>query len=53
MPSPITVRDLLDYSDIRTLMFDAREAAQGEIQENLDPEGSGTVPLQSITNTNW
>lgn len=31
-PSPITNRDLLDYGDIRTMMFDAREAAQGNIQ---------------------
>lgn len=30
-PSPITNRDLLDYSDIRTLMFDMREAAQGVV----------------------
>lgn len=26
-PSPVTVRDLIDYSDIRTKMFDLREAA--------------------------
>jgi hypothetical protein len=31
-PSPITNRDLLDYSDIRTLMFDTREASQGVVQ---------------------
>jgi len=30
-PSPITNRDLLDYADVRTLMFDAREAAQGVV----------------------
>jgi hypothetical protein len=30
-PSPITVRDLIDYTDIRTKLFDAREAAYGEI----------------------
>jgi len=31
MPSPITIRDLLDFEDIRTKFFDAREAAEGEI----------------------
>ena len=31
MPSPITVRDLLDFEDVRTKYFDAREAAEGEI----------------------
>jgi len=31
MPSPITNRDLLDYEDINTKMFDAREAATAEI----------------------
>lgn len=30
-PSPITNRDLLDYSDINTNMFDMREAAYAEI----------------------
>lgn len=50
-PSPITVRDLLDYGDARTKMFDAREAAQGEVQANQDP--SGMVPLQTVLNANW
>ncbi len=31
MPSPITIRDLLDFEDGRTKLFDAREAAEGEI----------------------
>lgn len=31
MPSPITNRDLLDYDDINTRMFDTREAATAEI----------------------
>lgn len=31
MPSPITVRDLLDYGDERTLSFDAKRAAEGYI----------------------
>jgi hypothetical protein len=31
LPSPITNRDLLDYSDINTKLFDAREAAAAEI----------------------
>lgn len=30
-PSPITNRDLLDYGDINTKMFDTREAAMSEI----------------------
>ena len=29
VPSPVTIRDLLDYDDIRTKLFDAREAAEG------------------------
>ena len=33
LPSPVTQRDFLDYENINTLLFDAREAAQGEIQE--------------------
>jgi hypothetical protein len=31
LPSPVTQRDFLDYENINTLLFDAREAAQGEI----------------------
>lgn len=31
MPSPVTNRDFLDYEDINTMLFDAREAAIGEI----------------------
>lgn len=31
LPSPITNRDLLDYEDINTKLFDAREAAVAEI----------------------
>lgn len=30
-PSPVTNRDFLDYSDITTQLFDAREAAQSEV----------------------
>ena len=43
MPSPVTERDFLDYEDIITLLFDAREAAQGEVQEKRFR--SGQVPL--------
>ena len=50
-PSPITNRDLLDYGDINTQMFDAREAAYAEIQEKSSP--TGTIPLQSITKQDW
>ena len=42
-PSPITNRDLLDYADINTQLFDAREAAYAEIQEKSSP--SGEIPL--------
>ena len=31
IPSAVTQRDFLDYSNINTLLFDAREAAQGEV----------------------
>lgn len=31
-PSPVTSRDLLDFSDINTQMYDAREATYFEIQ---------------------
>jgi len=51
MPSPITNRDLLDYEDINTKMFDAREAATAEIQEKSTPNGE--IPLQSITKQDW
>lgn len=30
-PSPITIRDLIDYNDDNTVKFDTREAAQIEI----------------------
>lgn len=50
-PSPITNRDLLDYADINTNMFDAREAAYAEIQRKSSP--TGEIPLQSITKQDW
>ena len=50
-PSPVTVRDLIDYTDIRTKMFDLREAAQGELQ-TLTNKG-GLAPLQRSKNPNW
>ena len=53
MPSPITVRDFLDYEDIRTQLYDAREAAYGEIQTKSDPTGRGQIALQSIVDSNW
>jgi hypothetical protein len=53
MPSPITVRDFLDFKDIRTQWFDSREAAYGEIQSKSDPTGNGRIPLQSIVDINW
>jgi hypothetical protein len=31
LPSPVTNRDFLDYNDENTKLFDAREAAMGEI----------------------
>ena len=34
IPSSVTQRDFLDYGNVNTLLFDAREAAQGEVQEN-------------------
>ena len=50
-PSPVTLRDLLDYGDKRTKLFDAREAAVAEIQAKMND--SGQIPLQTITNPNW
>ena len=50
-PSLVTVRDLLDYSDIHTQMFDARRAAFGEIQRKSSPDER--IPLQSIIDNNW
>jgi hypothetical protein len=43
MPSPITNRDLLDYGDINTKLFDAREAATAEIQAKSSD--TGEIPL--------
>jgi hypothetical protein len=43
MPSPVTNRDFLDYNDLNTKLFDAREAALGEIQERSSP--TGEIPL--------
>ena len=51
IPSAVTQRDFLDYGNINTLLFDAREAAQGEVQENLQPDGK--IPLQSVSQINW
>ena len=51
MPSPITVRDLLDYSDTRTLTFDTKRAAEGYIQANRFE--SGQIDLQSVIDQNW
>ena len=51
IPSSVTQRDFLDYGDINTLLFDAREAAQGEVQENQQPDGK--IPLQSVSQVNW
>jgi len=31
VPAPITNRDLLDYADIRTKMFDMRQAIEGDL----------------------
>ena len=39
MPSPVTNRDFLVYHDESCEKFDAREAAQGEIQEKSSPNG--------------
>ena len=51
MPLPITNRDLLDYGDINTKLFDAREAATAEIQAKSSD--SGEIPLQSISKQDW
>ena len=51
IPSPITNRDLLDYSDVRTQSFDTRSAAEAYIQAHSDP--SGMIPLQSVVDSNW
>lgn len=50
-PSPITNRDLLDYGDESTLLFDAREAVYSEIQQKSTP--TGQIPLQSISKMDW
>ena len=50
-PSMLTNRDLIDYSDINTQLFDAREAAISEIQERSTP--TGEIPLQSISKQDW
>ncbi len=42
-PSPITIRDLIVYSDDNTVKFDTREAAQIEIQSKSSP--TGEIPL--------
>ena len=47
LPSPITNRDILDYADINTNLFDAREAAYAEIQQSSS--STGRIPLQSIS----
>ena len=46
-PSFLTNRDLLDYHDYNTNMFDAREAALAEIQWKSSE--TGEIPLQSIS----
>lgn len=47
-PSPVTSRDLLDYTHPNTIFYDTRETAQAEIQQKSSEDGS--IPLQSITN---
>ena len=43
MPSPVTNRDFLDYDDLNTQLFDAREAALSEIAFKSSP--TGEIPL--------
>lgn len=50
-PSPVTNRDLLDYGDEATLLFDAREAAYGALQAKANPDGR--IPLQSLAAPDW
>ena len=51
MPSPVTNRDLLDYEDSNTKLFDAREAALAEVAFKSSP--TGEIPLQSVTKQDW
>ena len=51
LPSPTTWRDFFDYEDIRTQMFDAREAAFGDLQKKQSPDGR--ILSQSIVDSNW
>ena len=50
-PNMLTNRDILEYSDINTQLFDAREAAISEIQEKSTP--SGEISLRSISKQDW
>lgn len=50
-PSSITNRDLVDYGDMNTQMWDTEAAALIEIQEKSTPDG--VIPLQSVTKQDW